>query len=206
MILDALRARTAAAHARAERAMNITARLARVEDYAALLGRLFGYYQPVEAALARAGDFHPAGLDLRARRKCELLAADLSALGHSSPDELPRCAWVPAPTSAEEVLGTLYVLEGATLGGKVVRRLVADRLGLTATTGCAFFTGYGDRVGVMWQEFCAVLRRDADSLPPPAGERLLTAAADTFDTLTGWLEADAGPCPAGVSSDVHPVG
>lgn len=187
MILAALRTGTADRHAWVERVMDLPARLAGRDRYATLLGRLYGYYQPVEAALAAAAAFHPHGFDCPARFKAGLLRRDLAALGAPA-DEVPRCTRLPDLDTREDVLGVLYVLEGATLGGRVVRKLVHDRLGLTATTGCAFFSGHGDRVGPMWQEFCGVLARDADALPPATARRVVAAAETAFDTLGHWLE------------------
>ncbi len=187
MILAALRAGTADRHAWVERVVDLPARLTGRDRYAALLGRLYGYYQPVEAALAAAAELHPRGFDCPARFKTGLLRRDLAALDAPA-DELPNCARLPDLATREDVLGVLYVLEGAALGGRVVRKLVHDRLGLTATTGCAFFFGHGDRVGPMWQEFCGVLARDADGLPPAAARRVVAAADSAFDTLGRWLE------------------
>lgn len=83
-----------------------------------------------------------------------MLARDLAAL-----DVAPVRMPVP-PTPRLEcaaALGALYVLEGASLGGRVIARHVADALALTPDTGLAFFCGYGDATGEMWRRFGAAL-------------------------------------------------
>jgi heme oxygenase len=82
------------------------------------------------------------------------------------------------------------VLEGATLGGQVVRREVGRSLGLGTGTGCSFFGSYGDRVGEMWKEFCGALAAYA-ARDPSAEEPLVAAAVETFDALDRWLAGEA---------------
>jgi heme oxygenase len=78
------------------------------------------------------------------------------------------------PTLAH-ALGLLYVLEGATLGGQLLRRRLGPALGLTEERGLAFFTAYGAEVGPMWRAFADALARfDAAT---PAGERPAAHAA-----------------------------
>jgi heme oxygenase len=189
MILRALREQTAALHERVERVVGLPTRLAGVAGYADLLGRLYGFVQPVEQLLAGAVDCRAIGLDFEARRKAGHLRDDLTALGSSGAtvDALPRCSRLPAVTGAADVFGVMYVMEGSTLGGRVVRRMVADRLGLTPGHGCAYFAGYGDRVGPMWQEFCTALDRFAAAAPAGTGEQIVAAAVGTFDGLGRWL-------------------
>jgi heme oxygenase len=51
------------------------------------------------------------------------LLDDLQALGCTpSLERLPMCAQLPVIDSSAACLGVLYVLEGATLGGQILRR------------------------------------------------------------------------------------
>jgi heme oxygenase len=184
-ILQTLKDGTAAQHEAVERRMNLDARLSDTGSYAGLLAALYGFYAPLEDALAAVGGYGALGIDFDRRRKAARLAADLVALGRD-PAAVPRWA-APRPGSLGCALGCMYVLEGATLGGRYVRREVEARLGLTAARGCAFFASYGDQVGPMWTQFRAALVAHAGTAAVE-GE-VVAAALDTFAALDRWLAA-----------------
>jgi heme oxygenase len=61
------------------------------------------------------------------------------------------------PTSDVGALkGTLYVIEGAALGGQVTSRQVHRNRGLSASAGAMYFNGSGDEAMTQqqWQLFC----------------------------------------------------
>jgi heme oxygenase len=72
--------------------------------------------------------------------------------------------------SAEDVVGTAYVLEGATLGGAVVVRQLPSALPRR------FFTSYGDERGARWRAF----RSDVEQLPLLDAGAAVAAAERTF--------------------------
>ncbi len=96
----------------------------------------------------------------------------------------------PAPPSLGGVaagLGALYVVEGATLGGRVIARHLARSLALGPADGAAFFAGYGDRTGAMWNGLRA---QAADYEARFGGVAEATAAAQaTFALFEGHLRA-----------------
>ena len=114
----ALRAATAAAHARLD-ALYGGLDLARRDDYARFLTSHAAAFLPVETALAAAG----AGAVFEGwleRPRGPALRADLAALGLAVPPPLE-----PPPFADEAaLLGGLYVLEGSRLGGAVLVRAV----------------------------------------------------------------------------------
>lgn len=103
------------------------------------------------------------GLDVRSRLKTALLDADLAWLDRQDPVDHarapspvpPRGEWNPdvRVSTAAEALGVLYVLEGATLGGRIILRELGPRLGISATQGARYYAGYGERTGPMWKRF-----------------------------------------------------
>jgi heme oxygenase len=191
LILRRLKDTTAALHDEVERRVDLGRRLRDRSTYAELLGRFHGFYAPAEAALGRRSDYATLGLDFGARRKAAWLAADLAALGRGTSEFPTRDESLDCP-SLGAALGRMYVFEGATLGGRVVTRLAAERLSLTPEFGCAFFAGYGDRTAAMWDEFRrAVVRYAVDSARE---DEVLAAAARTFRDLCEWL-APAGGRP-----------
>lgn len=156
-----LRRETAERHRRAEAAMPSLAALGNREVYRATLARLYLFYSRWELATQHCEMLREVVPDLAERRRLNLLELDIRALGGSprgSP--LSGCDVLTVP----QALGALYVLEGSTLGGQIIRRAVAPALG---TKALAFFTGHGARTGALWSSFVAALDRydgDADAV------------------------------------------
>ncbi|MCJ0874708.1 biliverdin-producing heme oxygenase [Streptomyces sp. AP-93] len=83
-----------------------------------------------------------------------------------------RAAAVSDPPA---LLGFLYVLEGSTLGGLILRRYVAEAYGLRDTDGVAYYAS-GDRE--RWARFTA---RMNEALPGPCEQDgVLTAAGRAY--------------------------
>lgn len=188
MILTTLKDQTHHLHEQIEKTVDLEARLGSVEAYVGLLARFHGFYAPLEARLGALDGYGAIGLDLTQRLKTPRLIADLRALGLSPAEveALPRCARLPSVPAIAEALGCLYVTEGATLGGQIVKRRVASRLGLAPGHGCSFFGSYGEEVGLLWKDFRAILGQYA-AQHPGAEQRVVSAAADTFTRLNAWV-------------------
>lgn len=196
VLLSRLRHETRSSHDRLERHPRLapltTDTLTR-ETYAALLERLLGFYEPLEEALG----CHAERLGLGDRWKVDLLVRDLDALGRTpaAMAALPRCAALPDVAVPARALGCFYVLEGATLGGAVIRRHLARSLGITPATGGAFYASYGRRIGPMWKAFCARMETyEAGRWPSGAPavvelDEVVGAAHATFQAYHEWLSA-----------------
>jgi heme oxygenase len=101
-----------------------------------------------------------AGLDYAARRRTRQLSADLAALGVAPlASGSGAGSGAPKASSRAEALGLVYVLEGSTLGGQVIRR--AARAAGTDLTGLSFLDPYGAKVGERWRAFLAVVAAEA---------------------------------------------
>lgn len=179
-----LRHETRPHHVAVERAVDLERLGASRSAYLRLIRRFLGYYEPLEGRLAQL-PWEGAGLDFDARRKSGWLRADLRFLDPDGPS-CPRCPDLPDPTDLLRGLGCLYVMEGATLGGRVLLRLLGDRLEISPGAGGRFYSGYGDRTGAMWASFGRFA--DAYVAARPAGaDAVVEAASDTFDSLRRWL-------------------
>lgn len=182
----ALRTATAAVHERLHH-LPVFAALAagRIDraDYAALLGRLWGFHDPMEAAVARAG---PPGVTPVQWRRAHLLRSDLTALGLSdvAVDRLPLH---DAPTerwSPAHAMGALYVIEGSTLGGRILARKL-DHLLAGGTAGREFLlAGTGDD-HVRWRDLGLAL--DGCGASPGPRAEMIAAADDTFRRFEAWF-------------------
>jgi heme oxygenase len=111
--------------------------------------------------------------------------------------DLPRCAATPACSNPAAAFGCVYILEGATLGGRTLLPLVQSRLGLTALTGAAFLASYGEDVTSMWCRFGVAL--DAWCVSPKRAADASQAAVATFRSAGSLAVRDA------VVIDVSPV-
>jgi len=152
--------------------------------YTRLLAAYYGFYQAIEEALKHSA-WIPPGFDLHARLKTPALEQDLQALNIDT-RALARCETLPALTSQGRVLGVLYVLEGATLGGNVLRKRIAEHLGLEARNGCAFLYVYGEATGRNWKSFLEYL--SDVSLDAQGRTEAVDAACSTFSCFERWLE------------------
>ncbi|HXN10187.1 MAG TPA: biliverdin-producing heme oxygenase [Steroidobacteraceae bacterium] len=181
-----LRAATKPAHQRLEKRLDVKTRFSSLFAYRAHLERMWGFCAGLEQRVNRQvlGD---ALADYDLRRKLPLLARDLVTLG-AVPDampQLPRCEAIPVCPDVASGFGCLYVLEGATLGGRTLLPLVQEKLGLSAGHGAAFLASYGADVAAMWQRFGAAL--DAWCCTPERQACASYTAVATFDALQDWL-------------------
>jgi heme oxygenase len=184
-ILELLKSRTQELHQRLEQRLDLATRLASARDYAQVLAAFYGFYAPVEAELGKMAAWQPNSLDFEARRKTALIAADLACFQMQA-SELPQCEDLPVIDSPAAALGVMYVLEGATLGGQIIKRLLQEKLAITSANGGSFFTAYGDQVRQMWNEVREALSAYATDHPEER-EAIVASASATFAKFDAWL-------------------
>lgn len=187
-LLQALRASTGQLHVRLEKRMPFFTPGLDAALYLRLLKAYYGFYRPLEAALV-ASELMPASLAPAERIKTPALVSDLNALGLSESDilDLPLCPQLPVIDSPGACLGVMYVLEGATLGGQLLRREVHARIGLDEQSGARFLDVYGAATGKRWKAFLNYLQ--VAPCAPPAIEAAALAARSTFARFEHWLDA-----------------
>lgn len=185
-LFSELKIETADLHRRIETFMPVTRTDFTVEKYPAHLERMLGFYLSLDSELARVADDLDQGLGIAKRYKSGWLVSDLVALGEtpSALAKLPKATDISPIQSLPELVGTLYVTEGATLGGRVVREILVQRLGLTDSV-LHFYTGYGCNTDKMWASF----KERAAGLVTDSKISVAVAAARTrFQELTNWLK------------------
>jgi len=185
-----LKEATAPLHDSVERALPLAAPGLTLDAYRRILAAFLGFYVPLEAALIRVARRWPRDLDLLGREKISRLRQDLKTLGATEVDlaAVPLCPTVPRIEDVPRALGCMYVLEGATLGGRVVSRSIHENLSIDAHGGGSFFQAYGVETAPMWRSFVARLNRQ----PPPFDE-VVTAALETFERFEHWLRDRGAP-------------
>lgn len=190
-ILKLLKVTTSAQHASIEARLPLLDANMSKGVYLSLLQKFFCYYTPLEAQLMQMFPDGPGNFAYATRQKARLLALDLRALGMTAFTiaELPHCRALPEMETVAQAWGSLYVIEGATLGGQIISSHLRENLTLDATSGAAFFTGYGSETGTHWKNFCASLM---DYVARHEGsDDVISGAMQTFDTLERWLTSAA---------------
>jgi heme oxygenase len=182
-------------------------------DYRLTLLRLYGFHAAVEAGLSAFRPLTGVVPDAALRNhKAALLAHDLVALGVERRDliQVPRMAFA-VPRELPEALGWTYVLESATVRGKLHARRLARHLPDEIQRASAYLCCYGDEAANRWRELGdafdafgvgqipmpgrarAARTAGFDPLPDELAladrmcARVIDAARDGLIQLRGWL-------------------
>jgi heme oxygenase len=187
-VLQDLRAGTAELHIALEKRLPFFSDTLDSNAFVRLMQAYYGFYRPLESALLDSGAI-PVDFDLAPRLKAQTLFNDLRAQGLTPETiaHLPLCQSLPVIDSSAACLGVMYVLEGATLGGQILRREIASRLSLNAANGAAFLDVYGAATGRRWRDFIEYL--GSRSLDASEREAVVAAARTTFSCFERWLES-----------------
>ena len=182
-----LREHTAPLHREIETLLRLPGAICSRADYQDWLGRFLGLYDPLQRALVTFSEWESLGLLMSARDHTGCLVDDLVALG-IDPRELPRASpeLLPDLPTFGHALGALYVIEGATLGGRLILRDIEPRVDASIAGATRFFGGRGETVGPMWQGFRVAL--DEFGLKRPqlcAG--VVAGAERTFQAMLVWF-------------------
>lgn len=168
----ALRRATAGIHAEVERLPlmeRLNSEAVTLDDYRQYLRAIVTIHAPLEDSLYERLDgetYRRLGI----RPKLPALLADLEEQGLEWNAHM--LAVMPTPVLPENLgatVGGLYVLEGATLGGRTIAQHLRRRLG--ASIGAARFLDFhGRRTSATWKGFTAALNALAaeDTLTPDA--------------------------------------
>ena len=150
-----------------------------LDDYRDHLRFLLGFHHPLESHLHRVPGLDRALPDLDRRTKSAALRRDLgpwASVPMAPPDQ------VPEPRSVPQALGTLYVLEGATLGARAILPILRRRGILPGPVGDEYLRGHGAETRRRWQGFLEVLA-DGDN---DHADEVVGWAKTTFTALASW--------------------
>ena len=117
---------------------------------------------------------------LNERRKVGLIAKDLAVLNSQKRNPISTDIWVPGATKGF-AMGIFYVIEGSSLGGRVIYKHVQKKLGLDAENGAAFFYGYAENTGTFWKEFLMQLVSFEEQ--NGAGSQIIAGANHAFEAI-----------------------
>lgn len=162
-----------------------------LESYVGQLRALAVIHGVLEQTLAECTDERVASVWRADMRKLPLLeldlryfepraVADLKESVHAAQQAVKRIRLqsIEQPLS---LLACVYVLEGSTLGARVLRPLVARALMLTGEDGLSYLHSYGTTVHQRWTQFQA--RMNALQLSTIEREQIDQAANEFFASL-----------------------
>jgi heme oxygenase (biliverdin-IX-beta and delta-forming) len=157
------------------------------EDYAKLLSLFYSFFGGLEVAMDNYPDesFLP---DQEHRRKSMSLVNDIVELDGTLP-AIAEEKKLPKITSHLQTIGAMYVMEGSTLGGRQISKMISQQLNLPMNIGLSFFEGYGDQTENMWNAFKRAI--DKMQLSPEEEAIIIDAANDTFLQFSNWFDAHA---------------
>lgn len=180
--LERVRAATAAAHERLDAGLDVLQRPWTLDVHRQWLSLTWGLLAPLERGLAAWAAADPGALDVRERARADLARADLRELGVDDAElaALAECPDVPVPTTRAAALGVCYVLDGSTLGGRLIARAaVAAGVPPRACTSLTGREGSGRR----WKDTTAALNAVDDD----AVDEISDVATATFTAYERWL-------------------
>ena len=186
-ILNKLRTHTATLHSALEQTPISVALLdehVSTQNYTAYLQKMRAivafYESKVFPALA---DTLP---DLSEREKLPLIDEDLKYLSSHTSDSPVFKNTDESEPSTGYALGCMYVMEGSTLGGKVILKHASKVLGIVPTQGGSYFAGYGEDTGHYWKTFLQTLQEYSTN--HDCDQEILAGAKDTFTSIKHYFE------------------
>lgn len=152
--------------------------------YANFLKLFYGFIAPLEEKIASIKEVTDND-KINNREKAWMILQDINYLNphdnnFQTTDNLPQI------NTFDEAIGALYVLEGSTLGGKYIRKMIASRLQMPENEGFLYFSSYADNTDNMWKAFKNVV----DALPHSAEieDNVLKSANETFIKFKRWID------------------
>ncbi|WP_167772558.1 biliverdin-producing heme oxygenase [Ramlibacter henchirensis] len=181
--LASLRQATAGQHARIESLVGLGGPFGR-GHYGRVLQGFGAFLHGWEPAVARTLPRQLLPWFARGRRAF-LIDRDLAALG--LPALGPEAAVVPHLEDRADALGSLYVMEGAALGGQLIAANLRHRLRIDADNGGAYFNGCGSGTAARWREYRSLAQSQLED-DARARARAADAAVRTFEALIATFE------------------
>lgn len=185
MFIERLRSETKHIHQALEKAMIPGIKQATTpQAYSKILTVFYGYFKAIENLLDAQlnEEIVPAYAQ---RRKAHIILEDLDAMNLKG--TLPALATdLPQISNIHQALGAMYVLEGSTLGGQVITKMLKQNLNVNDTAWLKFFSGYGEDTPNMWSSFIEVLNQYAED--EAYHNEIIEAAINTFAKFKTWIE------------------
>jgi len=183
MLSEILKTQTSVNHLLLEKKLISFMKTIRTEaDYTRFLALFYGYFGALELSINKClnASIIP---DYENRRKTEALKIDLKILNQEDL-KLAASELLPVIENHLQSLGALYVIEGSTLGGKIISKMIKQQL-KTEVMAFTFFTGYGDQSANMSNSIKHILNRITQTGPIGI---IVESANVTFQKFSFWFD------------------
>lgn len=183
--LQQLRSGTNDSHKRLESlpiSRSIVAESLTLHQYGSYLNLMHDVVRDTEAVVFPK--ISPIISDLPQRSKIVALKSDLQAIGFTlrqSGTALDR------EMSVAFALGVMYVVEGSSLGGRVILKNIEKTLGFSGENGAEYFHGYGNTTGSQWSKFLEMLT--GYELAQGQSDQIIAGATFAFDAIHEHLSS-----------------
>ncbi len=166
----------------------LLSRQVNLDNYADYLIVLYGFVKEFEITV------YPRVIqvidDLDSRKKTELLVYDLLSLG-INPAEIKTNV---EPTYIQDLnlasaLGSMYVMEGSTLGGQLISRHLENILGDSVKGSLTYLKAYNSNTGSLWKKFLQTFCELTVTNNYQASA--IKGATETFRDLHQWMSAQS---------------
>lgn len=152
------------------------------KHYCAQIQRFHGFLVSWETTIEESA--HASLLAGRAKRHLTQADLEFAGLTPGEIEGLPRCLSLPRLETLTQVLGSVYVLEGSTLGGQMISRHLEKNLGYNGGAGYRYHQSYGAEVPLRWREFKETLLKQSG---PDTDDEIVASATSTFVNLHAWF-------------------
>ncbi|MXN92417.1 hypothetical protein GR160_14405 [Flavobacterium sp. Sd200] len=157
------------------------------EDYALYLSLMLDVVKDAEENIFPTAHKAIEGLDIHP--KAHFIEADLKYLNYTKEQSFKPLSSKLENLTPAFALGVLYVIEGSSLGGRVILKNINNALGHDANGGATYFEGYGGQTGSHWKAFLGSLI--GYETQNNAGEEIIAGANFAFDAIAEHLTANA---------------
>ena len=192
MFLQNLRSETATSHLALEQnpfSAALMSEQVTLENYSEYLQKLYGFVSSFEENVFPV--LKDVDADLDSRKKSELMQSDLKTLRV----DISRIPIVPKEyfkvhfSDVTNSIAGLYVLEGSMLGGVMIKKHLAEKLGHEVDDCTKYLTGYGAETGKVWKNFLTMLSNQAHDIHQE--QAIIKSAKNTFDLLNQWISTSS---------------
>lgn len=181
---EKLKERTKINHQNLEKKLIGRLKLTRsLNEYAQLLSYFYSFFGGLELCINKRLDFD-AFPDYHLRRKTSAMVNDLNRMNSALPALATNQA-LPEIVNQQQAIGALYVIEGSTLGGQIICKMLNDQIGSIDPACLSFFSGYGDQTYQMWNAFKLAI----DEITKPDDQEIVIESANnTFLQFGNWFD------------------
>lgn len=176
-LLDELRTKTHKLHSKLERE-SYFADLMKAElscgQYVAVLNSL----NVLLAALEPAMEAHLTNRDYVYKPRLWCVQSDLEALGYSPVSDIPQRTISQRTMTDHEAMGAAYVIEGSTLGGKILHKRLQKQDFIANANALSYFSFYKENT---WSDYINWLEKQSLSHAEYAG--VCAGAISAFELL-----------------------